>query len=101
VQIPDSPSLKPTNVSVEAWVKLDTLVTPGANIPGQQIIVFKKNTRGGNFEGYVLLKDRVGGTDCFSLPLPPPGDSRSTHFPRRCLRWERGIIWSGHTMGPP
>jgi hypothetical protein len=69
VQIPDSPSLKPTNVSVEAWVKLDTLVTPGANIPGQQIIVFKKNTRSGNFEGYVLLKDRVSGQDCFSFAI--------------------------------
>ncbi len=73
VQIADSPSLKPINVSVEAWVKLDTLVTPGANIPGQQIIVFKKNTRSGNFEGYTLLKDRVSGQDCFSFAIASAG----------------------------
>jgi Concanavalin A-like lectin/glucanases superfamily/Immunoglobulin domain len=73
VQIADSPSLKPANVSVEAWVKLDTLVTPGANIPGQQIIVFKKNTRSGNFEGYTLLKDRVSGQDCFSFAIASAG----------------------------
>ncbi|HLZ54003.1 MAG TPA: LamG-like jellyroll fold domain-containing protein, partial [Verrucomicrobiae bacterium] len=73
VQIADSPSLKPANVSVEAWVKLDTLVTPGANIPGQEVIVFKKNTRNGNFEGYTLLKDRVFGRDCFSFAIASAG----------------------------
>ncbi|HKW30378.1 MAG TPA: LamG-like jellyroll fold domain-containing protein, partial [Verrucomicrobiae bacterium] len=73
VQIADSPSLKPANVSVEAWVNLDTLVTPGANIPGQEVIVFKKNTRDGNFEGYTLLKDRVLGRDCFSFAIASAG----------------------------
>jgi len=70
VQIADSPALKPTNVTVETWIKLDTEVTPGATLPGQQVIVFKKKFRsGGQFEGYDLLKNRVSGQDCFTFGI--------------------------------
>ena len=69
VQFADSVSLKPTNVTVEAWVRLDTEVTPGASSPGQQVILFKKNTRDGNFEGYVLIKNQISGQDCFTFGI--------------------------------
>jgi len=41
VEIPDSPALKPANVTVEAWVWLDPSL-PSTN--GGEQIVFKKNT---------------------------------------------------------
>ena len=63
VQVPDSPLLKPTNLTVEAWVRFNTLDTPGNASPGQQYIIFKQNSRVGNFEGYDLGKDRVGSQD--------------------------------------
>jgi hypothetical protein len=52
-------------VSVEAWVRFDSLDTPIVSqfgAPGQQYIVFKKNTRLFQFEGYSLTKVRPGGT---------------------------------------
>lgn len=49
VQIPDSSALKPTNVTVEAWVWLDP------NVPrSMEYILFKKNTQSSLFEGYSL-----------------------------------------------
>jgi hypothetical protein len=60
VQIPDSADLKPKNITVAAWVKFDVQESPNANLPGQQSIVFKLNTRDprqGNFTGYNLLKN--------------------------------------------
>ena len=60
VQIPGSASLKPANITVEAWVKFDVDVTPNANLPGQQIIVFTLNSRdpaSGSFTGYCLVKN--------------------------------------------
>jgi len=57
VEIADSASLKPAAVTVEAWVKFNSLTstTIGAS-SGTQYIVFKKNSRVTNFEGYTLLK---------------------------------------------
>jgi hypothetical protein len=56
VQIPDSDALKPTNVTVEAWVWLDPSL-PSQN--GGEQIVFKKNTWSAWFEGYSLLKSTI------------------------------------------
>ena len=69
IQIADSAALKPASVTVEAWVRLDVQVTPGANSPGQEFIVFKKNSRAGNFEGYSLLKNQVSGRDFFRFAI--------------------------------
>src|SRR5262245_57869664 len=63
VEIPDSPALRPVHVSVEAWVRFDSLETSQFGVPGLQYIVFKKNTRIFNFEAYALRKQRVGGLD--------------------------------------
>jgi hypothetical protein len=66
VEIPDSAALKPARMSVEAWVRFDTLDTPIVStfgVPGLQYIVFKKNTRVFNFEAYTLRKQRSGGAD--------------------------------------
>jgi hypothetical protein len=65
VQIADAASLKPANVTVETWVKFNSLDTPGASQPGLQYLVFKKNTRTNFFEGYALIKLRTGGADHF------------------------------------
>ena len=68
VEIPDSAALKPAHVSVEAWVRFDSLDTPIVSTfgaPGLQYIVFKKNSRVFNFEGYALRKERVGGIERF------------------------------------
>lgn len=65
IEIPDTSSLKPSRVSVDAWVKFSALDTPNASGPGLQYIVFKKNTRMANFEGYTLLKFRSEGADRF------------------------------------
>ena len=64
VQIPDSAALKPANITVEAWVKFDSLFPPGANV-GLEYIVFKKNSRAGNFEGYTLYKSYSGTNHLF------------------------------------
>lgn len=60
VSIPDSPTLKPAQVTVDAWVKFNSLdsTTSGAP-PGHQYLIFKQNSRTANFEGYNLLKIRI------------------------------------------
>ena len=66
VEIPDAAALKPAQVSVEAWVRFDSLDTPIVSqfgALGLQYIVFKKNTRVFNFEAYALRKERVSGVD--------------------------------------
>lgn len=67
VEIPDAVNLKPANVTVDAWVKFNALDTAGASAPGLQYIVFKRNTRTSFFEGYALVKLRVGGVDRFQF----------------------------------
>ncbi len=69
VSIPSSPDLCPANFTIETWVKFDTLDTPNASAPGLQYIMFKKNTRIGNFEGYDLHKVRVNGEDKLSTTI--------------------------------
>ncbi|HXC99655.1 MAG TPA: LamG-like jellyroll fold domain-containing protein [Verrucomicrobiae bacterium] len=65
VSIPDSAALRPTNLTVEAWVLFNSLNSVGNASPGQEYIVFKQNTRSGNFEGYYLGKERGTGGDHF------------------------------------
>ncbi|MGD0263190.1 MAG: immunoglobulin domain-containing protein, partial [Verrucomicrobiota bacterium] len=69
VQIPDSSVLKPTNLTVEAWVLFNSLDSAGSGSSpaGQQYIVFKQNSRSSNFEGYDLGKWRVTGGDVFAF----------------------------------
>ncbi len=70
VQIADSPALKQTNLTVEAWVKFTSLTSTVSVAPaGEQYIVFKQNTRNGNFEGYYLGKTRISGTDHFTFQV--------------------------------
>jgi hypothetical protein len=62
VEIPDTPALRPAHMSVEAWVRFDSLDTPIVSqfgALGLQYIVFKKNSRVFNFEAYALRKQRT------------------------------------------
>ena len=69
VQVPDSPVLRPTNLTVEAWVLFTSLDSSGNSTAGQQYIVFKQNTRSGNFEGYYLGKKRQSTGDHFAFEV--------------------------------
>ncbi len=60
VEVPNAPELNPAELSVECWVRFDNLDAPGTSTyVGQQYLVFKQNSRYGDFEGYVLSKDRT------------------------------------------
>src|SRR5439155_11484511 len=50
VQIPDSPQLRPGNLTIEAWVRFNSLDSAGSggSPAGEQYIVFKQNTRSGD-----------------------------------------------------
>src|SRR2546426_180955 len=67
VQIPDAPELKPANLTIEAWVRFNSLdsLGSGGSPAGDQYIVFKQNSRPSNFEGFDLSKTRVGSSDVF------------------------------------
>jgi phospholipase C len=69
VQIPDSPQLKPANLTIDAWVLFSALDSAGAggSLPGQQYIVFKQNSGSTIFEGYHLGKTRTADGDVFSF----------------------------------
>jgi hypothetical protein len=71
VQIPDSPVLRPTNLTVEAWVLFTSLDSPasGSSPAGQQFIVFKQNSRRKSFNGYFLGKTRRTGGDFFAFAV--------------------------------
>jgi hypothetical protein len=72
IQIPDSAALKPAQMSVEAWVRFDSLDTPIVSqfgALGLQYVVFKKNSRVFNFEAYALRKQRDGGVDHFAFSV--------------------------------
>ena len=76
VQIPDADSLKPTNVTVEAWVWLDPSLPSGR---GGEQIVFKKNISTAFFEGYSLIKTSIDNgdgtfTDRFQFCVSRDGD---------------------------
>ena len=74
IQIPDATSLKPTNLTIEAWVKFTSLNSSVLVAPaGEQYMVFKQNTRNGNFEGYYLGKTRISGQDHFTFQVSSSG----------------------------
>ncbi len=73
VAIPDSPALRPTNLTVEGWVKFNSLDSPGSAAAGQQYLVFKQNTRTVSyFEGYALYKARYSPNDYFEFGVSSP-----------------------------
>jgi len=63
VRIPDSPVFHLANLTVECWVRLAAYDTPGNTpFPHQQYVIFKQNSRSGDFEGFLLTKDEgLGG----------------------------------------
>ena len=71
MQIPDAPALKPTNLTVEAWVNFSGLDSAlSGNAPaGDQYIVFKQNSQTYNFEGYSLEKFRIANGDAFMFTV--------------------------------
>ena len=101
VKVPDSPALKPVNVTVEAWVWLDPSTPPDH---GNEAIFFKKNTSSAFFEGYSLLKDHGDGSgaDRFSFVISSHGNqvilrsttaTRSYCVPPRSRKEVYGIMW--------
>src|SRR5205807_2460569 len=75
VQIPDSPFLKPTNLTIEAWVRFTSLNSAGTggSPAGDQYMVFKQNSRSSDFEGYDLSKTRTGTNDVFRFLISSSG----------------------------
>jgi Leucine-rich repeat (LRR) protein/uncharacterized protein YpmS len=82
VQIPDSPLLHPTNLTIEAWVLFTGLDSQASgNSPaGDQYIVFKQNTRSGDFEGFDLSKTRRNGSDVFRFLVTSATDITAPIF---------------------
>ncbi len=68
---PTAAALRPTNLTIEAWVRFSSLNSPasGSSPAGEQYIVFKQNTASGNFEGFALTKTRVSGRDYFDFQV--------------------------------
>jgi hypothetical protein len=71
VQIADSSSLKPTNLTIEAWVNFSGLdsALSGTAPAGDQYMVFKQSSQMFNFEGYSLEKFRLAGGDVFQFTV--------------------------------
>ena len=67
VSVPDNALLRPTNLTVEAWVLFNSLTSVATSTLGQQYIVFKQNSRTSFFEGYYLGKERTTGGDYFTF----------------------------------
>src|SRR5256714_5131306 len=69
VQIANAPALNPAYLTIEAWVRFSSLDSAGSggSPAGEQYIVFKQNSRSGDFEGYDLGKTRIGGSDYFQF----------------------------------
>src|SRR5439155_14167001 len=75
VEIPDSTAFHLTNFTIECWVRFSSLDSAGSggSPAGEQYIVFKQNSRSGDFEGYHLGKTRIAGGDVFSFMVASAG----------------------------
>src|SRR5947208_1422116 len=75
VRINDSPAFHLSNLTIEAWVRFRSLDSAGSggSPAGEQYIVFKQNSRSGNFEGFDLGKERVSGSDHFRFLVSASG----------------------------
>ena len=71
VTIPDAPALQPANLTIECWVRFNSLNSAGAGSSpaGQQYLIFKQNSRTSFFEGFALTKERGTGGDRFSFAI--------------------------------
>ena len=69
VSVPDSPLLRPTNLTIEGWVRFSSLNSPGNASLGSQFIVFKQNSRTYQFEGYYLAKESLSPNDYFTFQV--------------------------------
>jgi alpha-tubulin suppressor-like RCC1 family protein len=67
VAISNSALLRPTNFTIEGWVRFTGLDSAGSggSPAGDQYIIFRQNTRSTDFEGFDLSKTRVGASDVF------------------------------------
>src|SRR5580765_6462290 len=67
IAISNSALLRPTNFTIEAWVRFTGLDSAGSggSPAGDQYIIFRQNTRSSDFEGFDLSKTRVGASDVF------------------------------------
>ncbi|HEX5221480.1 MAG TPA: immunoglobulin domain-containing protein [Verrucomicrobiae bacterium] len=73
VQVPDAVILKPTNFTIEGWVRFTGLDTPGTAAVGRQYLIFKQNAFSSNFEGFDLSKVRIAGSDRFVFRVSTSG----------------------------
>ncbi len=86
VQVPDAPSLDPSTLTLEAWVKFDSLDSTNPAQPGLQFVVFKGDSdpESDPLGAYSLYKVRIGGQDFFAFTLTRRRARRSrSHRPRQ------------------
>ncbi|HWQ91187.1 MAG TPA: immunoglobulin domain-containing protein, partial [Clostridia bacterium] len=69
VEVPESTALRPVNFTIEAWVNFSSLdsISDGGAPPGEQYLVFRQNSRRGDFEAFTLKKIRGSGGDVFTF----------------------------------
>jgi formylglycine-generating enzyme required for sulfatase activity len=71
VTIPNPPS--PQALSIETWVKFDSLDSSIPWPPGLQYLVFRRNPSTASFEGFTLLKQRAAGGDQLAFVMTSLG----------------------------
>ena len=80
VEVSNEQAIKPQHLTVNAWVKFDSLESTQINAPaGHQYLVTKHNSRqnGSGFEeAYALVKLRSGGQDVFNFVLTTADKTR-------------------------